>query len=286
VDNVAPIQGSIGNPHGQLMEQLKRVTSAVVILPPLLFFFYYAPQNIFLILVLIVVALSLHEYFQMLALTQLPVHTKTSYMAGFLLVFTAYFGGERWMPMALFFGVTTLTVSTLLPSCQGSHRFPALLHSLFGVFFVGWGMSHLILLRSLPTGKWFIFFLFAIVWVGDSTAMYIGKSLGRHKMAPFISPGKTWEGALGGALGGVLAAVLGAHLLVLQLTLVQSLLLGFLVSLAAQVSDLGESMIKRYAGVKDSGELIPGHGGLLDRIDSVLFAAPMLLYALNFLLHT
>jgi phosphatidate cytidylyltransferase len=286
VDDLAPIQGSIGSLYGQPMEQLKRVTSAVVILPPLLLFVYYAPQDLFLILILIAVVLSLHEYFQMLVLTQLPVYTRASYIAVFLLVFTAYFGGERWMPMALFFGVVTLTVSALIPSHHGAQRFPALLHSLFGVFFVGWGTSHLILLRNLPTGKWSIFFLFAIVWVGDSAAMYIGKSLGRHKMAPFISPGKTWEGALGGTLGGVLAAVLGAHLFIPWLALGQSLLLGLLVCLAAQVSDLGESMIKRYAGVKDSGELIPGHGGLLDRIDSVLFAAPMLVYALNFLLHT
>lgn len=268
------------------MEQLKRVTSAVVILPPTLLFFYYAPRDLFLILVLIVVGLSLHEYCQMLALTQLPIYTKASYLAVFLLVFTAYFGGMRWMPMALFCAVATLTVSALFTSQHGSHRFPALLHSLFGVFFVGWGTSHLILLRSLTEGKWYIFFLFAIVWIGDSAAMYVGKSLGRHKMIPAISPGKTWEGALGGTLGGLLAAMLGAHLFTPQLALWQSLFLGLLVCFAAQVSDLGESMIKRYAGVKDSGELIPGHGGLLDRIDSVLFAAPVLVYTLDFLLHT
>jgi phosphatidate cytidylyltransferase len=267
------------------MEQFKRVTSAVVILPPLLLFLYYAPQDLFLMLVLVLVALGLREYFQMLALTQLPACTRVSYLVAFLLVFTAYLGGERWLPMALSFGIAALTASALLTSQHGSYRFLMLLYNLFGVLFIGWSLSHLILLRSLTAGKWYIFFLCVIVWVGDSTAMYIGRSLGRHKMAPSISPGKTWEGAVGGVLGGVFAAALGACVLLPQLVLWQSLILGLLVSLAAQLSDLGESMIKRYAGVKDSGELIPGHGGLLDRIDSVLFAAPMLVYTLDFLLH-
>jgi phosphatidate cytidylyltransferase len=267
------------------MEQLKRVLSVVVILPPLLLFLYYAPRDLFLILVLVMVTVSLREYFQMFALTRLPVCTKACYMVAFFLVFTANFGGKSWMPMALSLGVIVLTLHVLLTSRYGKQRLLALLHSLFAILFIAWSLSHLILLRNLPAGTWYIFFLCAVVWMGDSTAMYMGKGLGRYKMAPSISPGKTWEGAIGGVLGSVFAAALGAHFLVPQLALWQSLMLGLLVSLAAQISDLGESMIKRYAGVKDSGELIPGHGGLLDRIDSLLFAAPMFVYALNFLLH-
>jgi phosphatidate cytidylyltransferase len=114
--------------------------------------------------------------------------------------------------------------------------------------------------------------------------MYVGKSLGRHKMAPAISPNKTWEGAVGGAIGGILTAIVSAALWLPPLGLWQCVMLGLCISLAAQMSDLGESMLKRYAGVKDSGGLIPGHGGILDRIDSMLFAAPTLVYALSVLL--
>jgi phosphatidate cytidylyltransferase len=167
----------------------------------------------------------------------------------------------------------------------GAHRFPAMLYSLFGVIFVGWGLSHLVLLRSLDGGQWHILYLCAVIWVGDSIAMYVGKSLGWHKMAPTISPGKTWEGAAGCIFGCLLAAVLGIRFLMPQLALWQGLVLGLVISLAAQVSDLSESLIKRYAGVKDSSGLIPGHGGLLDRLDSVLFAAPVFLYTLDFLSH-
>jgi phosphatidate cytidylyltransferase len=103
-------------------------------------------------------------------------------------------------------------------------------------------------------------------------------------MAPVISPGKTWEGAIGCVVGGVGTAVVSARFWLPDLLLWQWIVLGLCISLAAQLSDLAESMLKRYAGVKDSGGLIPGHGGMLDRIDSLLFAAPTLVYALYVLL--
>ena len=265
------------------MEQCKRITSALVILPPLVLFLYKAPLYLFLIFVLLLVSLSLREYLQLLAIIQLPVCAKMSYTVAFLLVLTAATGGERWMPRALSLGIVVLAVGVMMTAQSGSHRFPALLHSLFGILFIGWSLSYLILLRRLPGGQWYILLLCTIIWVGDSTAMYVGKILGRHKMAPTISPGKTWEGAAGCILGCLLAAVFGARFLMPRFALWQNLVLGLVISLAAQISDLSESLIKRYAGVKDSGELIPGHGGLLDRIDSVLFAAPVFFYTLDLL---
>jgi phosphatidate cytidylyltransferase len=268
------------------MEQFKRIISALVILPPLVLFLYYAPPVLFLILVLLLVSLSLREYLQLLAMMQLPVCAKMSYTVAFLLVLTAYApDGERWLPRVLSLGMVVLAVGVMMTVPSGAYRFPALVHSLFGILFIGWSLSHLILLRNLADGQWSILFLCTIVWVGDSTAMYVGKLLGRHKMAPTISPGKTWEGAVGCILGYLLAAALGARFLVPRLVLWQSLVLGLVISFAAQISDLSESLIKRYAGVKDSGELIPGHGGLLDRIDSVLFATPMFFYTQDLLAH-
>lgn len=286
MDKLAPASGSLGSPYGQPMEQIKRVASALVILPPLLLFLYYAPQELFLMLILAVTVLCLREYFRLLALTHWPLCTTISYIVSLLLVYAAYAGGERWMSRVLSCGVAFLVLSTLVTSQSSPHRLLVLLHSVFGVLFIGWNLSHLMLLRSLDAGQWYVFFLCGIVWVGDTMAMYVGKSLGRHKLAPAVSPGKTWEGAIGGIVGGVSAAVFGARFFLPQVTLLQGVSLGLLVSVAAQISDLGESMIKRYAGVKDSGELIPGHGGLLDRIDSVLLAAPILIYALDFLSHT
>jgi phosphatidate cytidylyltransferase len=267
------------------MEHRKRITSALAILPPLLLFLYYAPKELFLVFVLALVALSLREYVHMLALVQMPICPKMSFIVAVTLVCVAHFGGAPQLSLGLSLSIMLLTLSVMFPSQYGPQRFSALLHSLFGVVFIGWGLSHLILLRNLSEGKWYIFFLCLLVWIGDSAAMYVGHGLGRRKLAPTISPGKTWEGAIGGVVGCVLAAVLSARLLVPHLLLWQSVVLGIIISVAAQISDLGESLIKRYAGVKDSGELIPGHGGVLDRIDSILFAAPTMFYTLDFFFH-
>ncbi|HYU35369.1 MAG TPA: phosphatidate cytidylyltransferase [Thermoanaerobaculia bacterium] len=123
---------------------------------------------------------------------------------------------------------------------------------------------------------WLIFLLLAIVWLGDTGAYYVGRRLGRHKMAPVVSPNKTWEGAVAGFAVSVVAAAVWSACRLGRLDLG---LLGVaaLTALAAQVGDLMESLIKRGAGVKDSGHVLPGHGGVLDRMDAMLFAAPVML---------
>lgn len=265
------------------MEQVKRIASALVILPPLVVFLWYASPVLFLILVLALIGLSLHEYFHILQHIQLSLCTSVIVLAACALAIAAYLDGGRWLPIGLFLSMVALTISVMVITTRESQVFPMLVYSMFGVLFLGWNLSHLILLRLLPAGPSYILFLCAVVWVGDSAAMYVGKSLGRHKMAPAISPGKTWEGAVGGAVGGVLTAIWSAGFLLPHVGLWQCIILGCCISVAAQISDLGESMLKRYAGVKDSGGLIPGHGGILDRIDSLVFAAPTLVYALHVL---
>jgi phosphatidate cytidylyltransferase len=145
-------------------------------------------------------------------------------------------------------------------------------------------------LREQSNGPSLLVFLMCVVWAGDIAALYIGRMWGRHKLAPALSPNKTWEGTLG-SLAGSLAAAGG--LLAVATWLAQWdnaklsypediwywLVLAVVVNVAAQVGDLAESALKRSAGVKDSGTLLPGHGGVLDRIDALLLAAPVLWYA-------
>lgn len=138
-------------------------------------------------------------------------------------------------------------------------------------FWVGWPLAHALELRQ--DGPWALLGPLVIVWVQDTVAFFAGRAWGRHRLAPRVSPGKTWEGAVAGLVAGLLAAVLLAGPLAARpVSLVP---VGLLTAVAGQAGDLFESAWKRRAGRKDSGRLLPGHGGVLDRIDSVLFALPV-----------
>jgi phosphatidate cytidylyltransferase len=138
-----------------------------------------------------------------------------------------------------------------------------------GGLYVGWMGGHLVALRDVPDGIHWLLLPLSITWLADTGAYFIGSTWGRRKLAPRISPGKTWEGTFGGWLTGVVAGGLLAGLL--GLGIVHGLALGALIGFASPLGDLGISMIKRQVGAKDSSHLIPGHGGMLDRIDSILF---------------
>jgi phosphatidate cytidylyltransferase len=162
---------------------------------------------------------------------------------------------------------------------------------LFGLIYIAYPLSLLPLIWNRDDGKPLLVFLMVCVWAGDIAALYIGKNFGKHKLAPRLSPGKTWEGTAASLAGSMLVAAIvfwvgdalsdrGNMVLHIQEPLWQLMLLAIIVNAAAQLGDLLESAIKRGAGVKDSGTMLPGHGGILDRIDALLLATPVLWYAL------
>jgi phosphatidate cytidylyltransferase len=171
-----------------------------------------------------------------------------------------------------------------------SRVLPDTAYSVFCLVYVGMTLTTIPLISARENGPSLLLFLFFVVWSGDVAALYVGKSIGRHKLAPSISPNKTWEGSVGSIAGSLLitlgliglADLLARHnidIISYPGTIGRWLLLAVLLNVAAQVGDLVESAIKRGAGVKDSGSLLPGHGGILDRIDALLLAAPVLWYA-------
>ena len=127
---------------------------------------------------------------------------------------------------------------------------------------------------------WVLLALFATFAV-DTTAYFVGRAWGRHKMAPTISPGKTWEGAVGGLVGAIVAVIALALLLDIDISYSEMVILGFLIAVFAQLGDLAESKLKRSMGVKEAGNLIPGHGGILDRLDSIVFTGVVVYYCLR-----
>lgn len=153
---------------------------------------------------------------------------------------------------------------------------PALLA--FGPLYIGLSLSHLLLTRSLADGAWLIFFVVLVTWAGDTGAYYVGMSMGRHKLAPTISPNKTIEGFVGGLVFAIMAAFASREWFLPSFTTGDCIGTGLLLTVAGVTGDLAESALKRGAGVKDSGALLPGHGGILDRLDSLLFTAPVFYY--------
>jgi phosphatidate cytidylyltransferase len=164
--------------------------------------------------------------------------------------------------------------------------------TLTGAAYIGWLLSAFILLRQLdtplraaplaalgiPPGTAWVILVLAITWIQDSAAYFVGRTIGRTRMAPILSPKKTWEGFAGGLAASVLAALAATFVLGLPVSYGAAALIGAATGVTGPLGDLGESLIKRQIGVKDSGALIPGHGGILDRMDSLLFTAPTVYY--------
>jgi phosphatidate cytidylyltransferase len=178
-------------------------------------------------------------------------------------------GAPQWAFIAALVVVGTFALREVV---QISEKH-AVVSALGGLVYIGGAWVCAYFLR-LTNPHWLLF-AFLLCWAGDTAALYVGKNFGRHKMAPKISPGKTWEGAAGSVVGGVLAGVLYAHYLIPSASLGMVLAAAAAGNIAGQVGDLVESAYKRWGGVKDSGSSLPGHGGWLDRIDSSLWSVPV-----------
>jgi phosphatidate cytidylyltransferase len=154
--------------------------------------------------------------------------------------------------------------------------------TIVGALYVGWMLSYWLNLRGLEDGRNWVCLAMLTTFANDTGAYFIGRARGKHKLAPAVSPAKTWEGAIGGLVSAILAAMVVAVILSLispfTIKYWQIILLGFLVSLFAQLGDLVESLLKRNMGVKESGNLLPGHGGILDRFDSLMFVGAVIYY--------
>ena len=191
----------------------------------------------------------------------------------------AHFNPDLLTPLLLTSAIV-LPLFGLLARRQKEGAISSWVWTVAGILYIGWLLSYLVALRGLDNGRNWVYLVLFVTWVSDTTAFLVGRRFGRHKLAPAISPGKTWEGTVGGICGGIAMSILFFTPTTFQLPLNpgQTVLLGALTSILGQVGDLFESLFKRNLGVKDSGKLMPGHGGILDRIDSLLLAGIMVYY--------
>lgn len=266
---------------------MKRILTALIAAPLALAAVFYLPRPWFFVALTVVMEFAVLEYAQ---LTERLAPGGPSKMLLLLVPAAALaLTPELWSPtggpapmllMSLVFLVLSVGCGSLVllfrtPVEQGMVALGALA---FGIPYLALPLASLHRLQQLD--PWLLVLLLAIVWLGDTAAYYCGRAWGRHKMAPRVSPNKTWEGAVASLLAAVVAAASWSALRLGQMEF-ELLGLAAVTSLAAQLGDLVESLIKRNAGVKDSGSLLPGHGGMLDRLDALLFAAPTLLLGLT-----
>lgn len=154
----------------------------------------------------------------------------------------------------------------------------------FGAFFIPWTLFHMVLIRDIPKyGMHYIIFLFVNVWMLDTGAYFVGKKFGKHKLASVISPKKTIEGAIAGLVTAIIVSLVYRHFFMRHITNQEAIIFAFVIAFFGQFSDLAESLFKRDCNIKDSGNILPGHGGMLDRFDSYLFCAPIFYYLIQFI---
>jgi phosphatidate cytidylyltransferase len=289
---------------------MKRVLTAVALVPVVLLLVFKAPVWLFAIAVAGLIILTLREYLDIVEAAGIKPFRWLTYVASLLptvIFLYSILHGQPIYPsmsfnwwlvvplLAVIFGIPLVFRNDLRGGLA------SVAASVFGVLYIGISLSLLVNLQNDFQILLLVFILFS-VWAGDIAAYYVGKNIGKHKLAPVVSPNKSWEGAIASVIASITVAFLIMHFrpqvtdfllkmggstpdqraifhgMAPPIPLIHIICLGILTNVAAQFGDLFESALKRGAGVKDSGNILPGHGGILDRIDALLFAIPVVWY--------
>jgi phosphatidate cytidylyltransferase len=259
---------------------LKRVATTVLVVPPFVWMVSRGPAWLFVAFVLAVAAAASWELGRLLEPTGRLGHGWLG--VGATVAVAASFATPPHPVLPAFPAiVVTAVVAAILTAPVWLGTRPAtepVASALLGVFYVGWFLGHAIWLRAFVGGANLVLFLVGVTWAGESAAYLVGSALGRHKLAPLVSPNKTLEGAVAHLAASVAAAAALGDWLLPDWSMRQALVAGAILGVVGQLGDLVESAMKRSAGVKDTSGLLPGHGGVLDRVDSLLFNGPALYY--------
>ena len=266
---------------------LKRLLTGIIALPILIYIIGFGPRQVFYAVLFIATIISLMEFYN-ITTVNLPKPVKiATYFLTFLLFLVIYQRQFLYTQFVIaLFAFVPMTFFMFTYSSLNRTPTSEIGMSVIGPLYIAIPLSMILHIdRYYPEdGYIWIFFLLTVIFASDTGAFYCGKLFGKHKLYKAISPGKTWEGAIGGTLCSFIAALWFLHLVPQCRISLGILILVVVLSVAGQIGDLVESMLKRNSGIKDSGNILPGHGGILDRIDGLLFATPILFGYLNFLL--
>ena len=255
----------------------RRIYTILVLAPLLYAVIRYLPPLAFSGVVVLAGGLALFEFYRLCFSDRGHSWLIGIGLTGFAVLILGTHRSEIIVPtlLATLIGIISVPLLSRAPLEQ-SLRDGAM--TLFGVLYLGLTLGALSMTRLLPQGEWLIFFLLLVTWASDTGAYYIGTLYGRHRLAPTISPKKTVEGLVGGLIGAIIVAYAARWWFLPELSGLDCLVLATLLTITGLWGDLTESAMKRSAGMKDSGGILPGHGGMLDRLDSLLFTAPVFYY--------
>ncbi len=259
---------------------LKRVVSGVLGIPLLLAIIYYGGTALYLS-VMVVSLIGLYEFYEAVKHKSINPVSSLGFLVSILMIsFINYSTNPIYI---LFILVFTTIILSLILLVKPKYNITDASVTIYGIIYVTIFLGHIIL-TSKQENNIAIWLIFITAWATDTCAYFTGYFLGKKKLCPTISPKKTVEGAIGGTLGAVLISGIFGYVF-LKDHLVAVIIMGFVASVLSQTGDLTASIIKRYVGIKDYGNLIPGHGGILDRFDSILFTAPVVYYFLLFMIN-
>jgi len=257
---------------------VKRWITGIVAVPLLFVVIVYGSSLLFSVVIALLIVGGVFEYNAMVFKEKHYWEKTEGLVIALLIPLSAYLGDVQLMFATVTFSFIIVFLLFLLRMKAGLTDFPALAKVVFGFMYIPLLVSYIILLRCSEDGTTWTFFVICAAFLGDISAFYVGRSLGKTKLMPAVSAGKTVEGAIGSTAGTMLACVLFKVLFLHDLPLIHAITLGFLGSIIGQLGDLCESALKRTFTVKDSGFLLPGHGGVLDRLDFLIFLIPFVYY--------
>ncbi|HBP90021.1 MAG: phosphatidate cytidylyltransferase [Nitrospira sp.] len=265
----------------------RRLYSAIVFIPLLYGGIRYSPPWLLSLLIGTASLLALWEFLTLYFGPTGTLFPKVASCFGAVILLVAMYTGysQALNPWLLGIVVIILAGFFISPTAM-RQRLPSWVAYPFGILYVVVLLGHFILLRQLPHGIALIFFVLAITWLADTGGFVVGLSLGKHALAPTLSPKKTIEGLIGGVFFSLTGALISHFWFLPFFSLWECAILGMGMALIGALGDLGESAIKRSVSIKDSGTIIPGHGGVLDRVDSLLFTGPVFYYYALFTLST
>ena len=267
------------NPH------MKRWATGVIAVPVLIGIIAFGSEGMFTLLITFATLVGMAEYNRMVFGTGFWREKVETLVVALLILIAAAAGDRVLLTAILSFAIMVILMLNLLRIDEEGLDMIRVGKVIMGIMYIPLLMSHFILIRQTPTGILWIYFILVLAFSGDIAAYYVGRRMGKKKLLPKVSPGKTVEGTIGLVVGSIAGCLLFRQLFFPLLSVPHAVILGLVGSIAGQLGDLCESALKRAAGVKDSGVMLPGHGGILDRLDCLMFITPFVYYYQVFIIR-